>query len=106
MIDVSDDEMSIIVATLRQCALGGEVWAFGSRYEGSACSNDSTHYSDLDLAIVTADKNTLSMMELAKVREAFDESELPYRVNILDYWGIHSEFRAVIDGGHAVIFRT
>ena len=106
MIDVSDDEMSIIVATLRQCALGGEVWAFGSRYEGSACSNDAAHYSDLDLAIVTADKRPLSMMELAKIQEAFDESELPYRVDILDYWGIQSEFRAVIDGGHEVIFRT
>ncbi len=101
MIGVSDDEMNIIVATLRQCALDGEVWAFGSRYRGNA-----VHYSDLDLAIVAFDEKPLPMMEMAKVREAFDESELPYRVDVLDYWGIHNEFRAVIDDGHEVIFRT
>ncbi len=105
MIDVSDGERNIIVETLRKCAVDGEVWAFGSRYDGSASRNGATHYSDLDLAIVTTDKKPLSMMEMAKIREVFDESELPYRVDILDYWGIQSEFRAVIDSGHEVIFR-
>ncbi len=101
MIGVSDGEMDTIVETLRNCDFDGEVRAFGSRYNGGA-----TSYSDLDLAIVTVDKKPLSMMEMAKVREAFDESELPYRVDVLDYWGIGSEFRDMIDGGYEVIFRT
>jgi len=44
-------------------------------------------------------------MKLAEIRKAFEESELPYRVDVLDYFGISSEFQAIIDDGYEVIYR-
>jgi hypothetical protein len=47
----------------------------------------------------------MPIMKLAEIREAFEESELPYRVDVLDYFGISNEFRAVIDKGYEVIYK-
>jgi len=100
MICVSEYEMKIITDILRSHISNGEVRAFGSRYKWT-----SKDYSDLDIAVVQYDKKSMPIMKLATIREAFEESELPYRVDVLDYWGISNEFRAVIDEGYEVIYK-
>ncbi|MDZ7868554.1 MAG: nucleotidyltransferase domain-containing protein [Rheinheimera sp.] len=62
---------------------GYPVWAFGSRAEGRGKA-----YSDLDLVIVSTEPLPLAL--LAEVAEAFSESDLPWKVDLVD-WATTSE---------------
>jgi len=66
-----------------------KVWVFGSRATGRA-----RRYSDLDLAIDAGRPVTLD--ELAQLAEAFRESDLPYKVDIVDWQSIDDRFRQII----------
>jgi predicted nucleotidyltransferase len=68
-----------------------QVWAFGSRASGRAHRG-----SDLDLAVDAARK--LSRDEISALNAAFEDSNLPYTVDVVDLHGIDAAFRAVIDG--------
>ncbi len=68
---------------------GSRVWAFGSRALGRA-----KPYSDLDLAIDAGRRLTLD--ELAALREAFSESDLPWKVDVTDWRGVDAGFAALI----------
>jgi type I restriction enzyme S subunit len=63
---------------------------FGSRAKGKA-----KPYSDLDLAL-KGDEN-LSFALLVDVMEAFSESELPFKVDVLDWRAVAPGFQEVID---------
>lgn len=78
---------------------GVTVWAFGSRVHGRA-----RRYSDLDLAIDAGRRLTID--ETAAIREAFDESDLPYRVDILDWRAIGAEFRSLIAAHRRLLVRA
>ena len=97
MIQVSEKEREIIDGIIVQLALDCDVLIFGSRYHGKAWE-----YSDLDLAFVGEGK--LGFSRCYDLKEAFAESDLPYRVDVLDYHAISPEFRAIIDGGNEKIF--
>ncbi len=64
---------------------------FGSRATGRAW-----RYSDLDLAIDAGRRLTLD--ELAILAEAFSESDLPYKVDVVDWHAIDDRFRELIAG--------
>jgi uncharacterized protein len=66
-----------------------QVWVFGSRATGRA-----RRYSDLDLLIDVG--RPLSLDEAALLREGFEESDLPYRVDIVDWHAIGDRFRRLI----------
>lgn len=66
-----------------------EVWVFGSRAAGAA-----RRASDLDLAIDIG-RPVLSA-EAAALAEAFDASDLPYTVDVMDLRGIDDRFAASI----------
>jgi predicted nucleotidyltransferase len=57
-----------------------EVWAFGSRAGGGA--HPPKPWSDLDLAVIGS--APLSLDEQAALSEAFSESDLPWRVDVVD----------------------
>ena len=65
------------------------VWAYGSRATGRA-----GRFSDLDLAIDAG--RPLSVDETARLREAFTESDLPFRVDLLDWQTVEAGFRQTI----------
>jgi type I restriction enzyme S subunit len=65
------------------------VWVFGSRATGRA-----RRYSDLDLLIDAG--RPLGLEEAALLREAFEESDLPYRVDLVDWHAIGDRFRRLI----------
>lgn len=67
------------------------VWVFGSRALGKARKN-----SDLDIAI-ESNNQPLSIKTLAALAEDFDESNLPYKVDILDWLNIDDSFRSHIE---------
>src|ERR1051326_3949210 len=55
-----------------------EVWMFGSRMTAKA-----KLASDRDLVIVS--KQPLPLLSLARLRQVFEESELPFKVDLLDW---------------------
>jgi predicted nucleotidyltransferase len=72
------------------------VRAFGSRI------NETTkEHSDLDLAVVGRGKLNRRIKML--LREAFEESELPFRVDIIDYNAVSGQFRSIIDAKYEIL---
>ncbi len=73
-----------------------EVWAFGSRVRG----NPKPH-SDLDLALVC--EQPLSVDRLARLSLGFEESDLPFRVDLVELKTAAPAMRATIEQRHEVI---
>jgi predicted nucleotidyltransferase len=96
MIDLTPGQLETVKRILAAHAPQAEVRAFGSR-----ATRTAKNYSDLDLAIVGERKLTLG--EMSRLREAFEESDLPFRVDVLDWHAISPEFRRVIEQGYEVI---
>lgn len=73
-----------------------EVWAFGSRAKRTA-----KPYSDLDLALITL--QPLSLDQLAAITDAFATSDLPIRVDVVDWASTNEAFRKHIEQGKVVV---
>ena len=96
MIDVPDHHLKTIKRILAEYAGDCEVRAFGSRGNGTA-----KKYSDFDLAIVGKGKIARRVKML--LREAFEDSDLPFRVDVIDYNTVSEAFRAIIEEKYEVI---
>lgn len=96
MISISGEHLKIVLDILDKFVPECEVRAFGSRYKWTA-----KNYSDLDIVIVGKEK--LDWGKVADIREAFEESDLPFRVDVLDWNGISSDFKKVIGEGYEVL---
>lgn len=81
---------------LAQCVPEYTVWAFGSRVAGTAKT-----FSDLDLVIHT--DQPLSLLCMATIKEAFDESDLTIRVDVVDWAATSTVFRDIIQQQYVVI---
>jgi uncharacterized protein len=93
-IDIASTELSELLAILRQWVPDRVVLAFGSRVTGNA-----KKFSDLDLAILG--NEPLSSNVLANLADAFDESALPFKVDIVDWNTTNESFKKIIEQ-HAV----
>jgi predicted nucleotidyltransferase len=82
-------EWDQLLSILRTHLAGRKVWAFGSRATGQRVKR----FSDLDLAIEGPE---LSLRESALLAEAFDESRLPFKVDVVQLAAITPEFRTRI----------
>ena len=89
LIDISPENWRIVRDILQRYVPDREVWAFGSRAKWTA-----KEFSDLDIAII-GDK-PLSIALTADLREAFQESALPFKIDIVDWANITPSFRQVI----------
>jgi len=74
-----------------------EVWAFGSRVHGRSLIK----FSDIDPAVIA--EAPIEAALLGELKEAFDESDLPFRVDVADYASAGRIFRDIIDRKHEVI---
>jgi type I restriction enzyme S subunit len=88
-IEIEQDHLRIVLDILQRLAPQYPVWAFGSRAVGRA-----KPYSDLDLAIITDTR--LPLASQAALAEAFSESDLPWRVDIVDWAATGESFRNII----------
>ncbi|MEW5682145.1 MAG: nucleotidyltransferase domain-containing protein [Pseudomonadota bacterium] len=95
-LQVSDSEWQQVSAILKRHLPNNEVWAFGSRVKGNAKA-----YSDLDLAIIT--DTPLPLALLAEIAEAFSESDLPWKVDLVDWATTSERFRQVIAGKKLIL---
>src|SRR5205823_12590205 len=96
MVDLRPDQIATVRAILQAQVAECEVWAFGSRAKWTA--KDS---SDLDLALVTSERIPLS--KLGRLREAFKDSYLPIKVDVVDIHRVSDEFRKIIDSQRVVL---
>jgi len=90
LVDLPADHRRRVLDILHEnLPLNTQAWVFGSRATGRA-----RRYSDLDLAIDAGRRLTLD--ETAKLTEAFSDSELPYRVDLVDWHEIGDRWRRSI----------
>jgi predicted nucleotidyltransferase len=83
-------EWKELSAILESYAPGNRVWAFGSRATGRRVRR----FSDLDIVIGGEE---LPFDQIAKLREALDESRLPFKVDIVQISMLTPEFRSRIE---------
>ncbi len=94
-VDLRPDHWAIVRDALRQHVPDREVLVFGSRATGNA-----KEYSDLDLAIMGDEP--LSLRVVSALDEALGESDLPFKVDIVEWARIDEGFRRIVRG-HGVI---
>jgi predicted nucleotidyltransferase len=95
-IDISSENWLIVNEILQRFLPDREVWAFGSRAKWTA-----KKYSDLDLAVIADEPLSIELM--AEMNEAFQESALPFKVDVADWAEINPSFRKVIESHHVVL---
>ena len=86
MIDLQPQHEQIVMSILQQHAPEADVYAFGSRAAFTA-----KPHSDLDLVVV--EKTEIAIRRMQLLEEAFADSDLPFRVDVLDWHAIPEDFR-------------
>ena len=89
MIALSEKQLETTRGILAKRLSGCEVVAFGSRVKG-----DAKPSSDLDLAIIGMERTDFS--SLLRLKDDFAESDLPFRVDVLDWHRTDAGFRTII----------
>lgn len=93
---ITNEELVIVKQILQTHIPNLEVWAFGSRVKGNA-----KPYSDLDLAVIT--REPLSLQAHADLVDAFSESDLPWKVDIVDWALLTENFKHVVQSQYMVV---
>ena len=86
---IEPHEWEELSGLLQRYAPGRRVWAFGSRATGRRVRR----FSDLDIAL---EGEELPFNEMAVLREALDESRLPFKVDVVQTATLTPEFCARI----------
>lgn len=89
-IDLSPEHLRLVRAILREHVPDRNVRAFGSRVTGNA-----KPMSDLDVCIMG--EAPIGSATVARLRDAFSESLLPIRIDIVLWAGLTPAFRAKIE---------
>lgn len=90
LIDIRPDHWVIVRGILKKHVPQYAVWVFGSRANWKA-----KEFSDLDLAIIS--DQPLSLDISASLSEDFSNSDLPYKVDIVDWATTSESFRKIIE---------
>ena len=88
-VDLRPDHWAIVRSALRRHVPDREVLAFGSRATWTA-----KDYSDLDLAVMG--EEPLSLRTASALDEALGDSDLPFKVDVVDWARIDDGFRRII----------
>ncbi|MBF0262482.1 MAG: nucleotidyltransferase domain-containing protein [Magnetococcales bacterium] len=88
----------MVGAILLQVASRAEVWAYGSRVTGR-----HEEASDLDLVVRRVAEGVRSGQVVGRLKAAFEESDLPIQVDVLDWDLLPDSFREEILGNYCVV---
>ncbi len=88
-IDIQPDHWEIVRRILQTHVPHAVVWVFGSRATGKA-----NPFSDLDIAIITTQPLPLDVS--ASLSDDFSESDLPYKVDVVDWTPPSASLRTII----------
>jgi type I restriction enzyme S subunit len=89
-IDVPAPALSAVLDMLARHLPDREIRVMGSRVSGGA-----KPFSDLDLVVMGDEP--LDLLALGRLRDAFDESNLPFVVDIVEWALSSAAFRRIID---------
>ena len=96
--DIRPDHLEIVQDILREYLPAGfSVWVFGSRANWT--TKDS---SDLDLAVEGG--SALDYKAMVGLEVAFEESDLPYTVDVVDLKGISPQFKEIVEEQKVPLF--
>ena len=96
LIDIRPSDLKTICQILALYIQSRDVWAFGSRVNGTARPT-----SDLDLVIMG--QEPVALRTMAMLRDAFSESDLPMKIDILDWATTSEEFRNIIEQNKVLV---
>ena len=94
-IDISPSQRKELLTLIQRHLPNVEVWAFGSRVKWTARSN-----SDLDLVALAKPEDE---GRISRLKEALEESSLPFRVDVLVWDNIPESFKKNIRERHVVL---
>ena len=94
-IDITAGQRKTILTLLERHLPGTEAWVYGSRAKWT-----SRPQSDLDLVVFATPEQRRGVGNL---REAFEESDLPFRVDLFVWDEVPETFREQIEAEHAVL---
>ena len=94
-IDITAEQRRTVLALLDRHLPDTAAWACGSRVKGT-----SRPTSDLDLVVFAGPEQS---DQVAELREAFGESNLPFRVDLFVWDEVPKSFRTRIEAEHAVL---
>ena len=97
-LSLSPAHLRTVLALLARHAHGLEVLAYGSRLGGTAHDG-----SDLDLVIRNPANLSVPQTQLAALREAFAESNLPILVEVFDWAQLPESFRREVQRAHVIL---
>lgn len=96
MINLPEKHLRIVKSILSRYLPGAEIWVFGSRV-----TQRFKPYSDLDLVVRKYDG--LNQKQLFLLMDMFEESDLPIKVDILDWESIDEGFQNIILNNYEVL---
>ena len=94
-IDVTVEQRKTILSLLERHLPGTAAWAYGSRVKRT-----SRPTSDLDLVVFATSERSCRVGDL---REAFEESDLPFRVDLFVWDEVPKSFRKRIKAERVVL---
>lgn len=97
-LDLPKKYLEQVEALLRAHVPNAEVWAYGSRVTGGG-----HEASDLDLVLRNPKNPQETTGALYELKEAFIESNLPIRVDIMDWARVPVSFHREIEQAHVVV---
>ena len=97
-IDIRPDHREIVLEILRKHVPDHLVCVFGSRARGAA-----KRFSDLDLVVMGDEPLALSVW--GGLKDDFSESDLPYKVDVVDWATTSESFRKIIERDRVTFYR-
>ena len=97
-LDLDDAHWMLVKDILYKHIPDREVWAFGSRVHGTA-----KKLSDLDLAVMGAAPLPLAIS--AALADEFSQSDLPWKVDVVDWSATGESFRRIIERHKVLVQR-
>ena len=88
-LDLQKEELEIVKNIIKKYIPDKIVWVFGSRINGKA-----KPFSDLDLVIV--DEKPLDFQLFVELKNAFEESDLAIKVDLVEWINLSDSFRNII----------
>ena len=95
VIDITTEERKTILRLLERYLPGTAAWIYGSRAKWT-----SSPESDLDVVVFAMPEQHL---QVGNLREALDESNLPFRVDLFVWDNLSDSFRQQIESDHVVL---
>jgi len=96
-VNIQPRDQEILYSLLSQYLPNTTVWAYGSRTTGNALP-----WSDLDLVVFT---EANQKCQLSLLKETLEESNLPFRIDLLEWDWLPDDFKANIKASHAVLLK-